>query len=352
MDKQEQELEAELRSRLERRDTEPWICHGLTKEEWERPADAALSAGLTKLASVRDALNHQVRLRDAERRDRDAGNGRDGETGNRGDGETERGRKGAWASAAEDFWYVPLWRRVSGMIEENDKGARPVERSMGILKLLRAVVKLARWELKRQAEWQKTKKLEPQVPEQWSREETEEEALAMGYRTFQWDPLRAICYQLEIPQALLSRFSKEATGMSAPELMDRLKADGARARMKEELKKFVVEWRQGEQGKSKKEKGKSEADEIWAALKASRRAPRWHRSSWAASLGFSSYTRFFRACLLAFGKTPHEVEFEIIEELMSSTGREESATDASEGKSKKEKGKSDGEKEEGAGKTG
>jgi len=32
--------------------------------------------------------------------------------------------------------------------------------------------------------------------------------------------------------------------------------------------------------------------------------------------GFSSYPRFFRACLLCYGLTPHQLELEIIEELM------------------------------------
>ena len=58
------------------------------------------------------------------------------------------------------------------------------------------------------------------------------------------------------------------------------------------------------------------ADEIWAALKATRKAPRWHRTVWAAEFGFSSYTRFFRACLLCCGKTPHQLELELIDEIL------------------------------------
>jgi len=32
--------------------------------------------------------------------------------------------------------------------------------------------------------------------------------------------------------------------------------------------------------------------------------------------GFSSYPKFFRACLLCYGKTPHQLELEILEELL------------------------------------
>ena len=60
-----------------------------------------------------------------------------------------------------------------------------------------------------------------------------------------------------------------------------------------------------------------QAEDIWAALKASRKAPRWHRSSWAAQFGFSSYGKFFRACILAFGATPHEIEIALIDEILA-----------------------------------
>jgi len=57
-------------------------------------------------------------------------------------------------------------------------------------------------------------------------------------------------------------------------------------------------------------------DEIWRALKGSRRAPKFHRGSWALSFGFSSYTRFYRACLNCYAMTPHELEFALIEEIL------------------------------------
>ncbi|MCY3021725.1 MAG: hypothetical protein NTW87_22160, partial [Planctomycetota bacterium] len=63
--------------------------------------------------------------------------------------------------------------------------------------------------------------------------------------------------------------------------------------------------------------GKSEAEEVYEALQRSRRAPRFHRTTWAMSYGFSSYPKFFRSCLLCYGKTPHQLELEIIEEILN-----------------------------------
>ncbi|MCX5769431.1 MAG: hypothetical protein NTZ09_04040, partial [Candidatus Hydrogenedentes bacterium] len=59
-----------------------------------------------------------------------------------------------------------------------------------------------------------------------------------------------------------------------------------------------------------------EVQEVWGALVKSRRAPRFHRTTWAMEFGFSSYPKFFRACLLCYGKTPHQIELEILEELL------------------------------------
>ncbi|MCY3019472.1 MAG: hypothetical protein NTW87_10660 [Planctomycetota bacterium] len=148
-------------------------------------------------------------------------------------------------------------------------------------------------------------------------------------RTFLWDPLRAVCAHLEIPQRKLSSFAKEVLGVSAPELVDKIKAEGVRARMKDELKGFIVE-RSRTTTRADKEtagsgfrvqgsgaEGKSEAEEVYEALQKSRRAPRFHRTTWAMSYGFSSYQKFFRACLLCYGKTPHQLELEIIEEILN-----------------------------------
>jgi hypothetical protein len=74
--------------------------------------------------------------------------------------------------------------------------------------------------------------------------------------------------------------------------------------------------RHSESGDKLPQSSADEVREVWAELVKSRRAPRWHRTTWAMEFGFTSYQKFFRACLLCYGKTPHQIEIEIIEELL------------------------------------
>jgi hypothetical protein len=171
--------------------------------------------------------------------------------------------------------------------------------------------------------------------------------------------LRAVCFKLEISLAQLSRFSKETTGMSAVEMVDCIRMQRARKEMKKALVEFIrtlhaqksdgtpsavaragggaaagdgrlpVAHEGGafsaENELLKIENCKMEisnceelnADAIWEELKKVRRAPRWHRTSWAASMRFSSYGKFFRASILVFGVTPHELEMALIDEILS-----------------------------------
>jgi len=57
-------------------------------------------------------------------------------------------------------------------------------------------------------------------------------------------------------------------------------------------------------------------DEVWDALRAARKGMA-HRTELAARLGFSSYSRYFRACVLCYGIEPVELERRIFEEVMS-----------------------------------
>jgi hypothetical protein len=73
-------------------------------------------------------------------------------------------------------------------------------------------------------------------------------------------------------------------------------------------------------------RGRGETDRwaVWKALKASRRQPDFMHSTWAAEFGFASYTRFYRACMVTHGKTPHQLEMEIIDDLLKERDGEES----------------------------
>ena len=206
---------------------------------------------------------------------------------------------------------VAPWQQISGIPAKGEHFENPNRRAAGLRKLLSGIERLLRYELNRA----------PAV-EEIPAEEKECEWLD---RSFQWDPLRLICLQYQIAQRKLSGFSKELTGMSAIELVDGIRAEKVRAALKAELKRFIVS-RESERQKSTTEdiavtegtgkEWQALADEVFAALKASRRGPRFHRATWAAGLGFSSYQKFFRACLHCYGLTPHQLEIAMIEEIL------------------------------------
>ena len=65
-----------------------------------------------------------------------------------------------------------------------------------------------------------------------------------------------------------------------------------------------------------------DVDEAWHALNAERKKGRTYSlSSQAVAMGFSSYARFSRACLVAYGKTPGEIEYEVLSECVRETLR-------------------------------
>ena len=99
--------------------------------------------------------------------------------------------------------------------------------------------------------------------------------------------------------------------------MDCIKAEKLRAEFRKRLKDFVLGWfAVAENWQRSVGKKRAEiAEWIFAALKMSRRT-RFHRSEWAFELGFSSYQRIFRAALLCEGLTPHNLEMEVIGELV------------------------------------
>jgi AraC-like DNA-binding protein len=148
-------------------------------------------------------------------------------------------------------------------------------------------------------------------------------------RSYRWEPLREICREFGIAQRKLSTFCHEALGMSATEMVDAVKAETVRGRMKRELKEWMIEESKKEKGKSKKDEQQGEersvkerAVEVFEALKKWRRN-RWHRATWAMEHGFGSYQRMFRGCLHVYEMTPHELEVEVIEEILREGEREE-----------------------------
>jgi hypothetical protein len=206
---------------------------------------------------------------------------------------------------------IPTWQQISGLFPHEERQINPNERARRIRLLLGRVEKMLRYELKNGAE-----ELEP-LPIADAR---------YTEHSLQWSPLRKICFHIELAQQRLSAYAREQTGMSAPEIVDCIRVEELRSKMKAQLREFVTGFfstataasttEDTERTEGKRGGEKALADEIWLALKETRRAPRWHRSVWAAGFGFSSYSKFFRACLLCYGKTPHQLEMELIDEIL------------------------------------
>jgi hypothetical protein len=224
----------------------------------------------------------------------------------------------------------PTWQQISGLFPKQEREINPNERARRIRILLASVERLLRHEMKHGADVQEN--LSP--------------ARYVDH-SLQWNPLRTICFHMELAQQRLSAYSREQTGMSAPEVVDCIRAEDMRGKMKAQLRTFVTGFFSRKDAETQRERngegetggrgengnggphprplshtGKGEnggvlADEIWAALKESRKGPRWHRTIWAAGFGFSSYSKFFRACVLCYGKTPHQLEMELIDEILA-----------------------------------
>lgn len=216
------------------------------------------------------------------------------------------------AIAGEQTWSLkaPLWMQISGLYPNAHREMGPNERAGRIRILLRRVEMMVRWELKTMA--LKIENCEMKIENLnggGERSVIEETAL--------WSPVGTICVYLEISQRHLSGLCREITGMAIQEIVDRIKAETLRAEFKNRLKDFVSAWfgvAENWQASVGKNRGEI-ADAIFAELKASRRA-RFHRTQWAYELGYSSYQRLFRAALLSEGMTPHQLEIDVIEELV------------------------------------
>ncbi len=139
-------------------------------------------------------------------------------------------------------------------------------------------------------------------------------------RSIFWDPVAEVCQAMEISQSKLSRFCKELTGNSLSQVIDSVRAEGLKRKLRAQIKGFLVSGFRGF-----KVSGESKAQcaclgtkwEVWEALKASRKWPEFSQNTWAQEVGFASYRRLYRACQVIYGMTPHQLELALIEERVS-----------------------------------
>jgi hypothetical protein len=234
-------------------------------------------------------------------------------------------------------YSIPFWQQITGLNAENEAGMNPNERAAGIALLIEKFEILIRYELRSMA-----KRLDEQrehvmaQSREWTDRDADGNPVSRWARpTHLWDPVRTICVEFGIAPRRLSSFCREVTGMSIWQLVDVIRAETVRKKMKGALLEFVRAWKgaralanltppptPSRKGRGNNGDGQSapsteaEAEEIFAALKLSRRGPRFHRTSWAVSLGFSSYARMFQSLMLCYGKAPAQIEMELIEEIL------------------------------------
>ncbi len=185
-------------------------------------------------------------------------------------------------------------------------------------------------------------------------------------RTVFWDPVSEVCQSMEICQSKLSRFCKELTGNSLTQVIDSVRAEGLKRKLRAGIKEFLVSGRKevsgfqgskvsgfqgskdsgiqgskdsgfqgskdsGFQGsKDSGFRGSKDSGfqvphcaglgtkwEVWEALRAGRKWPEFSQNTWAQEMGFASYRRLYRACQVMYRMTPHQLEMALIEECLN-----------------------------------
>lgn len=322
--------------------------YGLSEAELERPEESALSGGVERLWQTRRAMAERLQARAEELKPggtAEAALERLYAEERRTHGEekaqaqrNERREKLRW----ERSWLheeEPVWRRLSGLHADDEAQMSPERRRRCLWKLVQAAERLMRHEMKNEA--------------------TSAEVLAA--RTYLWDPVREVCFHLGIAQRRLSSCMKELTGMAVGEMVDRLRAEDLKRQMKEQLRRRVQNWfarrtarvkaRLEEERKSsfrdyeiandmvsaerlakeqariaavparlptlRREDIEEAASEIHANVLEGRRGVWFDRGERAMKLGFTSYARLHRGCMLQWGVGPRQVEAAAIEELLA-----------------------------------
>jgi len=202
---------------------------------------------------------------------------------------------------------APIWQDISGL-HRNEYAMHPGERAGRIRKLLRGVEKVARAEVKAEearcgGDWRALNVL----PDSENADERDG-------RSFAWDPLRSICFYFGIAKTKLGAYAWEIWGLSAPQLVDRVKCETVRGKIRDEVKAYLLKYFA--------EQESADVEDVWEAWRAERKGLS-QRTALAARLGFSSYSRFFRACVLCYGVEPVELEREVFEAALPEVTDEE-----------------------------
>jgi AraC-like DNA-binding protein len=259
------EYQNEYRPR--RRNPQLLAMLGVTEEDMADPGKALTSAGVDKMFKILKAMEMPL--------------------------EDEEGRM-AGQGAPKDA-RPPVWQMITGLTRDGEKSMSPESREEQLQILVNLALKLLRYEME-------AERANPSV-----------------FHTVFWDPLQKVCSALGIARAQLSRLTKEATGLAAHELVDGIRAERVKAKMRESILKVVELIR-----KDRKSEELS-VREVWLALREARRGPQFHRGQWALGFGFPNYQRLYRACLFYYKLAPQQLELSVIEEVLGAKAVEEPA---------------------------
>jgi hypothetical protein len=135
-------------------------------------------------------------------------------------------------------------------------------------------------------------------------------------RTFQWDPLERVCGVLGIARVRLSKYCREASGLRACEMTDRIQAEKLPEVLKPwleaRLKPLLATLRQRIDIRhiDSEEYHIRIAAMLTKQIRESRSGD--NAMAWATSLGFASPSRLKRACLLKFQSTVEQHEAALV----------------------------------------
>jgi hypothetical protein len=190
---------------------------------------------------------------------------------------------------------VPPWQKISGLLPGAEEKMSRSERRAALRKLFKHYEQLAREALAEHAAESGAEKEE---------------------RTFLWDPLPALCFELRIARRKLSALTKELTGMAAHEVIDKIRAEKIEAKLSADVDAFCLACRIPPGNPDFRDDLVTRENwqaHIWKKLKRSRALPSFDRENHAIEMGFPNYARYRRGVMLSHGgQTPKQLEWDLL----------------------------------------
>jgi len=253
-------------------------------------------------------------------------------------------RAAAFKEAAEP---APLWQRICGLDPALANHFLPSERRQGLRRLVRAVERMYRAELRLKGASRQgdagdanvppdanistpapvadalvpgasriSELVEPEVRtmEQFDLEGTHFRDGTRSYagRSNLFDPLPEICAYLGIAQRKLSELCRQQTGLRIHEVGDCIRTEKLKARMRERFQALSQEWLATQEEKGSKDLSRDWRGAAWQFVRWVRGRGRGEsRRKLAWELGVATPARLGRATFVCLGETIEELEVNV-----------------------------------------